>query len=898
MTTQQIQPKRGVVKQVLSGDSVIIRGLTGAPPPEKQINFSGIVAPKLARRAGESSEITKDEPWAWEAREFLRKKLIGEEVFFTSEKPPNTNREYGNVFLGKDLNTAENITEALVSEGLVSVRREGLRQTPEVARLCELEDAAKSAGKGKWSTSPPSEHVRDIKWSIDNMRAFLDKQDYKPIKAVIEHVRDGSTVRAFLLPDFHHITLMISGIRCPGFKLDDNGKPDPNAEVEFAAEAKYFVEIRLLQRDVEIILESVNNNNFVGTILHPKGNIAEALLKEGFARCVDWSIAFMRSGADKLRASERQAKEAKRRQWKNWQSNAPQITGKEKEFTATVVEVNNGDALILKLQNGQQKKVFLSSIRPPKEANRSADEEGKPVQRPKGFRPLYDIPWMFEAREYLRKKLIGKRVNVVVDYIQEARDSYPEKTCATVSINGKNVGEALVSKGLAYVVKYRQDDDQRSSRYDDLLTAENKALKSQLGVHSKKEVAAQRVTEIDSARAKMELSTFQRAQRIDAIVEFVASGSRLRLYIPKSNSLCTFLLGGISCPRASRQASGTAPASPAEPYGDEALYFTKERCMQREVSIQVDSHDKAGNFIGWLWVDNNNMSVLLVKEGLASVHFTGEKSQFASPLKAAEDSAKQQKLRIWKDYVEEKVEAKKEEDSKVPAERKVNLEDVVVTEITAEGTFFVQRVADGPKAESLLAKMRQEFEASPPLPGAYTPKRGEVCAAKFSVDDEWYRAKVEKVQGSNATVHYIDYGNRETIPVTRLAKLPAAYVSDKAFATEFALPYCSLPKDDEYADTAIKYLKQDVLVPKLQLNVEYRNQGTLPAASLHSDKGDLFKSLIEEGLLLVDNIKSRRQNKLLDSYRAAQDVAKKEHSNIWEYGDITEDDAKEFGLGK
>ena len=26
------------------------------------------------------------------------------------------------------------------------------------------------------------------------------------------------------------------------------------------------------------------------------------------------------------------------------------------------------------------------------------------------FRPLYDIPYMFEAREFLRKKLIGKKV--------------------------------------------------------------------------------------------------------------------------------------------------------------------------------------------------------------------------------------------------------------------------------------------------------------------------------------------------------------------------------------------------------------------------------------------------------------------------------------------------------
>lgn len=901
MTTQQpIQVKRGIVKQILSGDSVIIRGPTGAPPPEKQLNFSGITAPKLARRPGDGPE-TKDEPWAWEAREFLRKKLIGEEVLFTSEKPPNAMREYGTIYLGKDLNTAENITESLVSEGLVTVRREGVRQTAEVLRLIELEDAAKAAGKGKWGNSSPSDHVRDIKWSIDNMSTFVEKQQRKPIKAIIEHVRDGSTVRAFLLPDFYHITLMLSGIRCPGFKLDANGKPDPTVKVEYAEEARYFVELRLLQREVEIVLESVNNNNFIGTILHPKGNIAEALLKEGFARCVDWSIAFMRSGVDRLRAAERQAKENRKRIWKNYQPPAPAVTGKEKEFNATVTEIINGDALMLKLNNGTYKKVFLSSIRPPKEPGRVPDEDGKTAPRPKGFRPLYDIPWMFEAREYLRKKLIGKKVHVVIDYTQEARDNYPEKVCATVTINGKNVAEALVSKGLAHVIKYRADDDQRSSRYDELLTAENKASKSQLGVHSKKEGSVLRVTEIDAGRAKLELASMQRAQRIDAIVEFVASGSRLRCYIPKSNSLCTFLLGGINCPRASRQATGNGPASEGEPYGDEALQFTKDRCLQREVSIQVESHDKAGNFIGWLWVDNNNLSVELVRNGFASVNFNGEKSHFASQLKSAEDSAKAQRLRIWKDYVEQKEEEKKE-DEKVNLERKVNYEEVIITEVTPEGTFFVQRIADGPKAEALFAQLRQEFQANPPLPGAYTPKKGDICAAKFSVDNQWYRVKVEKVlPGGKASVLYIDYGNKEQLPATELASLPAAYVTDKPFATEYALPYVTLPKDEEYSAMAIKYLKEDTFDKKLLLNVEYKIPGALPAASLHLDEtpdSDIVYNLIAEGLLMVENRKERRQNKLLEHYKSGQEKAKKAHYNIWEYGDVTEDDAKEFGLGK
>lgn len=92
---------------------------------------------------------------------------------------------------------------------------------------------------------------------------------------------------------------------------------------------------------------------------------------------------------------------------------------------------------MLKMANGDNKKVFLASIRAPKEPGRVNDDDGKPVPRPKGFRPLYDIPYMFEAREYLRKKLIGKKVHVVIDYVQDARDGFPEKVCATVTVGGK-----------------------------------------------------------------------------------------------------------------------------------------------------------------------------------------------------------------------------------------------------------------------------------------------------------------------------------------------------------------------------------------------------------------------------------------------------------------------------
>ncbi len=135
---------------------------------------------------------------------------------------------------------------------------------------------------------------------------------------------------------------------------------------------------------------------------------------------------------------------------------------------------------------------------------------------------------MFDAREFLRKKLINQNVHVTVDYIQPANNNFPEKTCATVTIGGVNVAEALVAKGLATVVRYAADNDQRSSHYDDLLAAEDKAIKTTKGLHDKKNIPSRRIADVsgDVAKSKQFLPFLQRAGKMQGVVEFVASGSR------------------------------------------------------------------------------------------------------------------------------------------------------------------------------------------------------------------------------------------------------------------------------------------------------------------------------------------------------------------------------------
>ena len=827
----------------------------------------------------------------------MRKKLVGKEVCFVKETNTQSNLDRGTLYLGKDITTGENMVDALVSAGLVEVKRLN-KTTEEETRLVALEDHARAQKLGKWSQDPEVNHIRSMKYTVEKPSNFVDSFHQKPIDAIIEYVRDGSTFRALLLPSYHNVTVQLSGIKCPGFKREGETEI-PEA---FAEEAKQFVETRILHRDVKIILEGVANETagiLLGTVQHPNGNISEFLLKEGLAKCVDWSMGRVTGGAEKYRNAEKQAKQAKSRLWRNYTAAAATSDETQKNFAGKVVEVLNGDGLVLKLTDGTQKKIFLSSIRPP----RASDFPNLTAKADKKNNPLYDVPYLFEAREFLRKKVIGKKANCTIDYVQPKSDDYPEKVCCTVMLNETNVAEAIVSAGLAKVIRYKQDNDQRSSKYDELLAAESRAEKKGAGLHSSKEPSTVKVADVSSDvnKAKQFLPLLQRAGRIDALVEFVSSGSRFKLYMPKETCLLTFLLSGIDCPRLGRPAHDNKPAQPSDEYADEAFLFSKSHCLQREVKVEIEAVDKGGNFIGQLFTDENmNLSVGLVEAGFAAVYKSAGGSSYASLLNSAEQRAKDKKLNRWKNYVEEKVVVEEQEKNE-PQERVVSHKKIVITEIGNDLHFYGQLVENGAKLEQLTTQLRSELESRPPVPGAYTPKVGDLCVAKFSADDEWYRAKVLSVQGSDkVSVLYIDYGNREQTQSTKLAHLPAGFEALPAQAHEYSLALVAVSPDEDDVEVCVDYFKQLVFADsdaEFSVNTEFKS-GTVDCVCLYdSNKNDVGKKLVAEGYVSVEKgRRERRLQKMLAEYRKALDSAKQAHKNMWRYGDKEQDDAAEFGL--
>ncbi len=60
----------------------------------------------------------------------------------------------------------------------------------------------------------------------------------------------------------------------------------------------------------------------------------------------------------------------------------------------------------------------------------------------------------------------------------------------------------------------------------------------------------------------------------------------------------------------------------------------------------METMDKGGNFIGYLFFEGTNMSVALVDEGLAKMHFTAERGGHFKALSSAQEKMKNAKKNV------------------------------------------------------------------------------------------------------------------------------------------------------------------------------------------------------------------------------------------------------------
>ena len=353
--------------------------------------------------------------------------------------PAPAKRDYG-IF---KLQTGETFPELSVSEGWVKLRSDSANKAESqeskdvLAQVEREEEKAKTSSKGVWAAS--GGRIENT-FEVSDPKDFTEQWKGKHLEAIVERVLTGDRIIARLLlsPNRHIQTmLLVAGIRAPATKRPATADNKEQPAEPFGSEAHQFVETRLLHRKVGIEVLGVSpQNQLICAVNHPNGSIAKFVLEAGLARCTDHHSTMLGNQMSTLRTAEKQAKDKRLGVFQG----ATNTKSGGAEMDATVTRVQTADMVYIRGKSGEEKRVSLSSIRQPKPSD--------PQQ----------APFQADAKELLRRKLIGKHVRVTIDGHKAANEGFEERDVVSILFNNKNIAVQLVEAGYASVVRHKRDD--------------------------------------------------------------------------------------------------------------------------------------------------------------------------------------------------------------------------------------------------------------------------------------------------------------------------------------------------------------------------------------------------------------------------------------------------------
>ncbi|NXJ76163.1 TDRD1 protein, partial [Trogon melanurus] len=134
---------------------------------------------------------------------------------------------------------------------------------------------------------------------------------------------------------------------------------------------------------------------------------------------------------------------------------------------------------------------------------------------------------------------------------------------------------------------------------------------------------------------------------------------------------------------------------------------------------------------------------------------------------------------------------------------------VCVTEVVSPDLFYavpVQTKGNKNKLHRQVIELQQYCKSFKTQ--SFKPALGEACCARFSGDGHWYRALVLSTSQSAVKVLYVDYGNTETLPLSKV--LP---ISDSYLELPFQTMTCSLAgiEKAEWSPLLLDKLKEMLL---------------------------------------------------------------------------------------
>ena len=807
---------KGLVKGVLSGDTIIISGALSKDyslPEEINLTLTGVFAPKI----GNSSKL-EEEPYSFESREFLRKLLIGKVVHYKIDYTHN-DRKFGHIKFENKLINAEIIKSGLAKIGYLPKNQENIYKTDLWASLKAAEKEAMDNKRGiyevKEEKDESNKHVRklgnlnDIEEAKKKITELIESGDN--LDAIVEYVFNTSLLSVYIpsLSCFAKVNLRFVQI------------PSNTKDPELFKIGKAKTERLCLSKDVKLkIFDMDGTGNLTGDIFlqieKSEQNLAQYLLKNGFCKSFTGGNknpkVFNLLDINMARAAENEAKAKRAGLWKN--ENIPEMKKIKKEnqedlSQAKCIMVNSGDSLTVLNKKKEEVRIFLSNLKAPALAKFGSYEQNK--------------PWAFQSKEFIRKKLVGKTLICELDYIhtinlenlskkdlEKNKDSkrvmkfytvyYPDEKKQNICINVE-----LIENGLANLTNYKIEEGNPSKEFDSMLRAEQEAKKNKVGLHSTKVPPLCTYSDliVSGKTKKKEFVNFLTGlQNMNCVIDFCFSATKLKLRIDEKQVMIPFNLLGVKSFSNDKNNS-----SLFQKYFKLSHDYAVDLLLQRDAICDIIQSDKVGNYFGNLiYFENNkklNFGTTLIEKGFAVVNersYDKGKNKYIEEMKNAEKKAMKEKVGLWADEGLAKLLKGDEnlETSNTEGKLEIVNKDIkirITDQIDLDKffcNFLPNKTLD--KIEQVLSDYDDGVEIAenlvPPI------KQGTLCAARFPEDERYYRAVIKKYnkEQNEYQVEFIDYGNIEWVKLDDLIKLDGKISSLPPQAMVCGLAYLKYSK--------------------------------------------------------------------------------------------------------
>lgn len=597
--SKQTQYYKGIVRNVISGNSIIVQFLPEYNIPYKVISFEYLTAPRLGTPDGK----LQDEPFGFESWDYLRNLCIGKGVVVSSrmhtlEKQYNSLFGVLNIAFAKVLFNDEDLGLKACRAGMVKLRESNQtsQENPYVAKLREAQEQAQNEKLGIWSDEQGT--IRPLPVNFFDERLLSTRE----FDAIVDNVINGSVLSLFLLPNHEHILLQIAGCRAANFNKKEGDKSTPGYKAYQTIRQKFLnqqIRVRICQRQDKNQVSI--QKTFIGCVIGAPDVAFQKLIASGLAQFYPKTSDFA-PNANEYIVKEIVARSKKEGIWATIDAPLPPI--KPYEFEGTVTSIHSSSSLFV-TKDTETKLIFLNNLAIPYfYFNKSGGAE----------------PYGFEAREFLRTHYVGQRVKVNVDGAYSSANTSPEfqssyvREYATIFHNKSCINVDLVKNGLA---RYHDSYCDRNSHIQSQIKqADQEAKNRQIGLHSPTPIPAIEIhdlTKRNNRRDLMEAINQLRNNEHEGIIEFVASSSKFYVFIPKFGYLLRSEINGI------------LPYQPNDKFAIEARNYCASHYTQSNVLITPTEVDKYGYFLSKIVIKTFygkmfGLAEDLIKNGLAEIY--------------------------------------------------------------------------------------------------------------------------------------------------------------------------------------------------------------------------------------------------------------------------------------